>query len=90
MQIHDKEYMKAGRQCEDHLLGFQPICVACAPSAFTSWLPAFLREILEFVTITGFIAERSLSPATVVAMVLPFEYNLTVNLANDSDTCDGF
>lgn len=40
---------------------------------------------LAFVVDTGFTDELTLPPDAVAALKLPFEYDLSVNLANDSD-----
>ena len=40
---------------------------------------------LEFVVDTGFTDALTLPLEAVIALRLPFDYNLTVNLANDTD-----
>jgi clan AA aspartic protease len=41
---------------------------------------------IEFVVDTGFTEDLTLPPEAVAALGLPFAYELTVNLANDTDT----
>ena len=48
-------------------------------------IPGQLDFSLDFIVDTGFTGELTLPPAAVAAMGLPFIYDETVNLANDTD-----